>query len=29
MGGKPKKLNKVVHSSVYRTDKLEEDEEEV
>ena len=26
MGGKPKKLKKVQHSTVYRTDKLEEDE---
>ena len=29
MGGKPKKLKKVQHSTVYRTEKLEEDEEEV
>ena len=28
MGGKPDKLKKVVHSTVYRTDELEEDEEE-
>ena len=29
MGGKPGKLNKVQHSTVYRTDELEEDKEEV
>ena len=29
MGGKPEKLNKVGHSTVYRTEKSEEDEEEV
>ena len=29
MGGKPKKLKMVQHSTVYRTDKSEEDEEEV
>ena len=29
MGGKPEKLKKVQHSTVYRTDELEEDEEEV
>ena len=29
MGGKPKKLKKVQHSTVYRMEKLEEDEEEV
>ena len=27
MGGKPEKLNKVQHSTVYRTYELEEDEE--
>ena len=27
MGGKPDKLKKVVHSNVYRTEKLDEDEE--
>ena len=29
MGGKPKKLNMVQHITVYRTDKSEEDKEEV
>ena len=29
MGGKPKKLKKVQHSTVYRTDESEEDKEEV
>ena len=29
MGGKPEELKKVQHSTVYRTDELEEDEEEV
>ena len=29
MGGKPKKLKKMQHSTVYRTDELEEGEEEV
>ena len=29
MGGKPDKLKKVQHSTEYRTDELEEDEEEV
>ena len=29
MGGKPDKLKKVQHSTVYRTDESEEDEEEV
>ena len=29
MGGKPDQLKKVQHITVYRTDKLEEDEEEV
>ena len=29
MGGKPNKLKKVQHSTVYRTDKSEEEEEEV
>ena len=29
MGGKPDKLKKVQHSTVYRTDELEEEEEEV
>ena len=29
MGGKPEKLKMVQHSTVYRTDELEEDEEEV
>ena len=29
MGGKPKKLKKVQHNTLYRTDELEEDEEEV
>ena len=27
MGGKPEKLKKVQHSTMYRTEKLEEDEE--
>ena len=27
MGGKPQKLNKVQHSTVYRTDESEKDEE--
>ena len=29
MGGKPEELKKVGHSTVYRTDELEEDKEEV
>ena len=29
MGGKPEKLKMVQHSTVYRTDELEEDEEEL
>ena len=29
MGGKPEKLKKVQHSTMYRTDESEEDEEEV
>ena len=29
MGGKPKKLKKVQHITVYRTDELDEDKEEV
>ena len=29
MGGKPEKSKMVQHSTVYRTDELEEDEEEV
>ena len=29
MGGKPDKLKKVQHSTLYRTDELEEDEKEV
>ena len=29
MEGKPAKLNKVVHSTVYRMDELEDEEEEV